>query len=53
MFGRRGLRGMQSLTVEPDEAADFGPCDCCGGVTRRAWGFVCDPDQAIAGYVVQ
>jgi len=48
-----GLAVATSLSVEPDEAADTGPCDCCGSVTRRAWGFVCDPEQAIAAYVVQ
>jgi hypothetical protein len=43
----------KTLIVEPDEAADAGPCECCGGVTRRAWGFVCSPERAVAAYVVQ
>lgn len=41
------------MSVEPTEAADFSPCDCCGSTTRRVWGFVYAPDRAVAAYFVQ
>ena len=44
---------MQSLSVEPTEAAEFGPCDCCASTTRRVWGFVHDSDRTVAAYFVQ
>jgi hypothetical protein len=48
-----GGEGMESLRVEPTEAADFGPCECCGSATRRVWGFVHSQDRAVAAYYVQ
>lgn len=44
---------MESLRVEPTEAADFGPCDCCGSATRRVRGFVHGPAGTVAAYFVQ
>ena len=44
---------MQSLSVELTEAADFGPCDCCGSATRRVWGFVHVSGRVMAAYFVQ
>lgn len=44
---------MESLRVEPTEAANFGPCECCGTATRRVWGFVHNPAGTVAAYFVQ
>jgi hypothetical protein len=44
---------VESLSVEPTGASDFGPCECCGAATRRVWGFVRAPDRAVAAYYVQ
>ena len=43
----------ESLRVEPTEAADFGPCPCCGSATRRVWGFVHGKAGTVAAYFVQ
>jgi hypothetical protein len=41
------------LSVESSGEKTFGPCDCCGEMTRRVWGFVYDADAAIAAYFVE
>ena len=41
------------LQVEPTEAKDLGPCECCGNITRRVWGFVHRGDPTEAAYFVQ
>jgi hypothetical protein len=43
----------ESLRVEPTEATDFGPCECCGAATRRVWGFVHNPAGTRTSYFVQ
>src|SRR5882757_5597116 len=41
------------LTVETSGEKSFGPCDCCGQMTSRVWGFVYDRDVAVAAYFVE
>jgi hypothetical protein len=41
------------LTVETSGEKTFGPCDCCGKMTKRVWGFVYDADAALAAYFVE
>ena len=41
------------LTVEPQGQNDFGPCECCGGVSRTIWGFVYEGRRSLASYFVQ
>jgi len=43
----------QKLQVEPTDSKDFGPCSCCGNMSRTVWGFVHTPDATIAAYFVQ
>ena len=39
--------------LEPAGAADFGPCDCCGGQSRTVWGFLHRDGETLAAYYVQ
>jgi hypothetical protein len=41
------------LQVEPTDAKDIGPCECCGSMTRRVWGFVHRGEATEAAYFVQ
>jgi len=41
------------VTIYPDNQATFGPCDCCGNLTSRIWGYVEDGEVAIAAYYVE
>ena len=41
------------LTIETSGESSFGPCDCCGQMTSRVWGFVYDRDAATAAYYVE
>lgn len=43
----------ESLRVEPTEAEDFGPCECCGAATRRVWGFIRNAAASRTTYFVQ
>jgi hypothetical protein len=43
----------QELQVEPTDSKDFGPCSCCGNMSRTVWGFVNLADATIAAYFVQ
>lgn len=43
----------ESLQVEPTEAADRGPCECCGSLTRVTWGFVHGSASSEVPYFVQ
>lgn len=29
-----------TLTIEPDGSREFGPCECCGHMSRRVWGYL-------------
>jgi hypothetical protein len=41
------------LTLETSGESSFGPCECCGQMTSRVWGFVYDHDAAAAAYYVE
>jgi hypothetical protein len=41
------------LTFETSGEKSFGPCDCCGKMTKRVWGCVYDADAALAAYFVE
>jgi hypothetical protein len=41
------------LSIDPNDQRTFGPCDCCGNMTQRVWGYVYDNDAALAAYFVE
>jgi hypothetical protein len=41
------------LTLEIAKETTFGPCSCCGQMTKRVWGYVYRLDAALAVYYVQ
>ena len=41
-----------TLSVEPSGENDFGPCACCGGISRRVWGYVHEGSHTLASYFV-
>jgi hypothetical protein len=41
------------LKVELSGEKTFGPCDCCGQMTSRVWGYVYSDDRAVAAYFVE
>ena len=43
----------RALDVEPTDSSDYGPCSCCGNLSRTVWGFVHSPDATVAAYFVQ
>ena len=46
------LQCYETLTVFPEESQDFGPCDCCGNVSRKVYGFVNQGEKTIAAYFI-
>jgi hypothetical protein len=42
-----------ALTIETSGENTFGPCDCCGEMTKRVWGFIYDGEAALAAYFVE
>ncbi len=42
-----------TLSIEAGIAKDFGPCECCGDMSRKITGFVYRGDAAIAAYFVE
>jgi hypothetical protein len=42
-----------ALTIETSGEKSFGPCECCGAMTKRIWGFVYEADAALAAYFVE
>ena len=42
----------KSLEIEPSGSNDYGPCECCGNMSRCVWGFVHSPKKAVAAYFV-
>jgi hypothetical protein len=42
-----------TLTIYPEDARTFGPCDCCGQMTSRVWGYVYKLGDALAVYYVE
>jgi len=41
------------LTINPEDQRTFGPCDCCGNLTERVWGYVYEDEIALAAYFVE
>jgi hypothetical protein len=41
------------LRLETSGESSFGPCECCGQMTSRVWGFVYNHDAAAAAYYVE
>ncbi len=41
------------LRIEPDNEGMFGPCSCCGNMTRRVWGYINKDEIPIAAYFVE
>jgi len=41
------------LEIFPDDQTTFGPCDCCGEMTSRVWGYVHQMNEALATYYVE
>jgi len=41
------------LEILTENEANFGPCECCGNVTRRIWGYVYSNEAALAAYYVE
>ncbi len=41
------------LEIDPANERLFGPCDCCGQMTRRLWGYVYEDESALAAYFVE
>jgi hypothetical protein len=42
-----------TLTIYPDDHKQFGPCSCCGNMTRRIWGYADDHGVTVAAYFVE
>lgn len=40
------------MTIEQEMTQDFGPCECCGSMSRLVAGFVMRDGNAYAGYQV-
>jgi hypothetical protein len=43
----------RDLNIEPIGSNDYGPCSCCGNMSRTVWGYVHSPSEPIAAYFVQ
>jgi hypothetical protein len=41
------------LEINPEDEKTFGPCGCCGNMTRRVWGYVVQDKATIAAYFVE
>ena len=41
------------LVINSEDQRTFGPCDCCGNMTRRVWGYVNRGETTIAAYFVE
>jgi hypothetical protein len=44
---------IDALSIEPLDFSDFGPCECCGNMSRTVWGGIHHQHQLIAAYYVQ
>lgn len=43
---------MEALRVEPTGTNDYGPCECCGNMSRCVWGLIHAPHGPLASYFV-
>jgi hypothetical protein len=43
---------MRAVSIEPAASKDFGPCPCCGDMSRCVWGYVWSEYHAYAAYFV-
>jgi hypothetical protein len=51
--GEGGLaNGVGELTVQQVNSSDYGPCPCCGDMSRSVWGLVCENDITQGSYFV-
>ncbi|HLH05026.1 MAG TPA: hypothetical protein VKX25_19820 [Bryobacteraceae bacterium] len=41
------------LQINPGDQKTFGPCECCGNLTRRIWGYVYELETPLATYFVE
>jgi hypothetical protein len=41
------------LEIDPQNERTFGPCECCGNMTRRVWGNIYEDEAALAVYYVE
>jgi len=41
-----------ALTIEPDGSNDYGPCKCCGNMSRTVWGYIHRDGEMAAVYYV-
>jgi hypothetical protein len=41
------------LVINPEDERTFGPCTCCGNMTRRVWGYVTHDEATVAAYFVE
>ena len=41
------------LEINADDQRTFGPCDCCGNMTSRVWGYVRQGEKAVSAYFVE
>ncbi len=44
---------MQNITIELGKEKEFGPCDCCGQMSRTVWGYLSVDGTSRAVYYVQ
>ncbi len=44
---------MSERELEPTGEKDFGPCECCGRMSRSVWGALHEGDRTEAAYFVQ
>jgi hypothetical protein len=42
-----------TLKIYPEDHKHFGPCECCGEMTSRVWGYVESRDATVAAYFVE
>lgn len=41
------------LVINPEDQRTFGPCECCGNMTQRVWGYVNQGNATVAAYFVE
>jgi hypothetical protein len=50
---RQAQNASLHLVINPEDERTFGPCTCCGNMTRRVWGYVTQGEATIAAYFVE